>query len=153
MFYLIETKNQLDKLTDKLNVSLTRYLEFIQGNDNTHPALAEIIAVYLEIDGEDFKNCRRDVREQGTHLYDSDGKRLSIKERYSARHFSLDKVFKSVNMTDVNEVEVPWFYDITTWQGYKKFLASDRTLVKPEEIKYNEWNQISWLGSGGESGD
>jgi len=104
-------------------------------------------------DGEDFKNCRRDVREQGTHLYDSDGKRLSIKERYSARHFSLDKVFKSVNMTDVNEVEVPWFYDITTWQGYKKFLASDRTLVKPEEIKYNEWNQISWLGSGGESGD
>ena len=54
MFYLIETKNQLDKLTDKLNASLTRYLEFIQGNDNTHPALAEIIAVYLEIDGEDF---------------------------------------------------------------------------------------------------
>ena len=54
MFYLIETKNQLDKLTDKLNASLTRYLEFIQGNDNTHPALAEIIAIYLEIDGEDF---------------------------------------------------------------------------------------------------
>jgi len=54
MFYLIETKNQLDKLTDKLNASLTRYLEFIQGNDNTHPALAEIIAVYLEVDGEDF---------------------------------------------------------------------------------------------------
>ena len=54
MFYLIETKNQLEKLTDKLNASLTRYLEFIQGNDNTHPALAEIIAVYLEVDGEDF---------------------------------------------------------------------------------------------------
>jgi len=54
MFYLIETKNQLDKLTDKLNASLTRYLEFIQGNDNTHPALAEIIAIYLDIDNEDF---------------------------------------------------------------------------------------------------
>ena len=49
MFYLIETKNQLEKLTDKLNASLIRYLEFIQGNDNTHPALAEIIAVYLNI--------------------------------------------------------------------------------------------------------
>ena len=54
MFYLIETKNQLEKLTDKLNASLTRYLEVIQVNDNTHPALAEIIAIYLEVDGEDF---------------------------------------------------------------------------------------------------
>ena len=54
MFYLIETKNQLKQLESNLSSSLTRYLEFIQGNDNTHPALAEIIAVYLEVDGEDF---------------------------------------------------------------------------------------------------
>jgi len=54
MFYLIETKNQLNQLELKLSSSLTRYLEFIQGNDNTHPALAEIIAVYLDVDGEDF---------------------------------------------------------------------------------------------------
>ncbi len=49
MFYLIETKNQLNKLKDKLSASESPYLEFIQGNDNTHPALAEIIAVYLNI--------------------------------------------------------------------------------------------------------
>ena len=49
MFYLIETKNQLTKLIDKLSVSDSPYLEFIQGNDNTHPALAEIIAIYLNI--------------------------------------------------------------------------------------------------------
>ena len=54
MFYLIETKNQLNQLELKLSSSLSRYLEFIQGNDNTHPALAEIIAVYLDVDGEDF---------------------------------------------------------------------------------------------------
>ena len=54
MFYLIETKNQLNQLELKLSSSLSRYLEFIQGNDNTHPALAEIIAIYLEVDGEDF---------------------------------------------------------------------------------------------------
>ncbi len=54
MFYLIETKNQLNQLESNLSSSLTRYLEFIQGNDNTHPALAEIIAIYLEVDGEDF---------------------------------------------------------------------------------------------------
>ena len=54
MFYLIETKNQLKQLESNLSSSLIRYLEFIQGNDNTHPALAEIIAIYLEVDGEDF---------------------------------------------------------------------------------------------------
>jgi len=54
MFYLIETKNQLNKLTLKLSASLSCYIEFIQGNDNTHPALAEIIAIYLNVDGEDF---------------------------------------------------------------------------------------------------
>ena len=54
MFYLVETSNQLEKLINKLNISSTRYLEFIQGNDNTHPALAEIIAIYLKIDDEDF---------------------------------------------------------------------------------------------------
>ncbi len=55
MFYLIETKDQLNKL--KLNLRLcitsgfedTMYIEFIQGNDNTHPALAEIIAVYINV--------------------------------------------------------------------------------------------------------
>ena len=47
MFYLIETKNQLNKLIDKLSVSESPYLEFIQGNDNTHPALAEIIAILV----------------------------------------------------------------------------------------------------------
>ena len=48
MFYLIETKTQLDKL--KLKFNNTMYLEFIQGNDNTHPLLSEIIALYLNID-------------------------------------------------------------------------------------------------------
>ena len=47
MFYLIETKDQLDKLKSKFEP--TMYLEFIQGNDNTHPILAEIIAIYLNI--------------------------------------------------------------------------------------------------------
>ena len=54
MFYLIETKNQLKKLELRLSASLTRYLEFIQGNDNTHPALAEIIAIYLNINFQSY---------------------------------------------------------------------------------------------------
>ena len=54
MFYLIETKNQLKKLESRLSSSLTRYIDFIYGNDNTHPALAEIIAVYLNLNKESY---------------------------------------------------------------------------------------------------
>ena len=52
MFYLIETKDQLSTLKEKFND--TMYLEFIQGNDNTHPLLAEIIAVYINIDNKGY---------------------------------------------------------------------------------------------------
>ena len=47
MFYLIETEDQLKKLESKLLSDRPLYLEYIQGNDNTHPALTEIIAIYL----------------------------------------------------------------------------------------------------------
>ena len=49
MFYLIETKDHLSKLKEKLPFNQYTYLEYIQGNDNTHPALAEIIAIYLNV--------------------------------------------------------------------------------------------------------
>jgi hypothetical protein len=54
MFYLIETKNQLNQLKEELSSSDMPYLEFIQGNDNTHPALAEIIAIYLNVNKESY---------------------------------------------------------------------------------------------------
>ena len=55
MFYLIETKDQLNSLKQKFNDSM--YLEFIQGNDNTHPALAEVIAVYLNVEDKINSSC------------------------------------------------------------------------------------------------
>ena len=96
--------------------------------------------------GEDFKSCRKEVRDASTHLFNSDGDRLSIKERYSARHFSLDKVFNSVNIEHANSVEVPWFYDVSSWTGYTDFISSGESLTRPKGMKYNEWNEIDWLG-------
>ena len=45
MFYLIETEDKLKKLESKLLSDRPLYLEYIQDNDNTHPALTEIIAI------------------------------------------------------------------------------------------------------------
>lgn len=96
-------------------------------------------------DAEDFKKCRAHVRAESTSLYDSDGNRLSMKERYSARHFPLDKVFENVIIGEnTKQVEVPWFFDISTWCGYKDYIGSGKTLDKLKEMKYNEWNEIDW---------
>ena len=54
MFYLIETKNQLIQLEKELLSSDLPYIDFIYGNDNTHPALAEIIAIYLNLNKESY---------------------------------------------------------------------------------------------------
>ena len=45
MFYLIETDTQFKILQNKIAKSC--YIDYIYGNDNTHPALAKIIAIYI----------------------------------------------------------------------------------------------------------
>ena len=45
MFYLIETDTQFKILQNKIAKSC--YIDYIYGNDNIHPALAKIIAVYI----------------------------------------------------------------------------------------------------------
>ena len=54
MFYLIETKDQLEKLKEKIPFNQYTYLEYIQGNANTHPALAEVIAIYLNVENKGY---------------------------------------------------------------------------------------------------
>jgi len=41
-------------------------------------------------------------------------------------------------------MNVPWYYDISSWEGLKKWLSSDFKLDKPRAtmLSYNEWNPI-----------
>ena len=45
MFYLIETDIQFNILQNIIAKSC--YIDYIYGNDNIHPALAQIIAIYI----------------------------------------------------------------------------------------------------------
>ena len=72
---------------------------------------------------------------------------MPIEERWSGRHFSLDKVFRSVIIEeDIERVETDWYFDIDSWDGYCEFLSShQRELVnRPYKklLKYNEFNPI-----------
>ena len=72
--------------------------------------------------------------------------KLPKEERWSARYFSLDKIFKPVIIYKENKVEVPWYYNIDSWDGYCNYLGSEeRKLVErphPIFMKYHEWNEI-----------
>jgi len=100
---------------------------------------------------EDFLNFRREIR-KGTGLYSSENlrdgkyptKRLPVDQRYSARFFDLERVFKHVIVDEVREV--PWYHSVDNWNGYCDFIGSqDREkLERPPShiLNYREWNLI-----------
>ena len=104
-------------------------------------------------DKDDFVKCRRQIRE-GTGEYTSeileDGlyprNKLPLEERWSARHFSLDKIFQYVIIDKENQVEVPNYYNISSWDNYCTFLSSEyrKDIIKPPALimSYHEWNEI-----------
>ena len=95
-------------------------------------------------DAEDFKACRRVIRKEGTHMRDPEGEKLPLQERYSAKNFSLDTVFKAAIIE--GEIEIDWYHDIGSWNGYHNFMASpeSKTMERPDKMQYREWNPIGY---------
>jgi len=103
-------------------------------------------------DADDFKACYKVIREEGTGEYDGykpknpNAKRLSKEERWSARFFSLDKIFNPVKIEDVNLLELSWYYNIDNWDNLRAFLAAEESgkIKRPHKklLGYHEWNPI-----------
>tara|TARA_Y100001973_G_scaffold72927_1_gene106388 strand:+ start:176 stop:1060 length:885 start_codon:yes stop_codon:yes gene_type:complete len=90
--------------------------------------------------GEDFKKCRRFVNKKTTREFLPPGpdqqypsERLPLEERWSARYFELKDVFKEIDETNANKMDLDWYYDISNWSGYRNFLASDFSIETPNE--------------------
>jgi hypothetical protein len=47
--------------------------------------------------------------------------------KYSSRFFNLEKVFSHLPEADEVIKEVPWYYSMDTWEGYKEFMQSEHT--------------------------
>ena len=99
-------------------------------------------------DADDFKQARRIIRKEGTGefpAYDSP-KRIPLEKRWSARFFELDKIFRDVIMGGANVLEVPWYHNISNWNGLRRFLGSEEsaTFKRPDKtlMGYHEWNPI-----------
>ncbi len=95
--------------------------------------------------GEDFKKCRAYVRkESSSSMYYPNGRRIPFTQGYQARFYPLEKVFHLYDDSTSIKLDTPWFYDISTWQGYRNYLASDKELIRPDEVKYHQWNNIDY---------
>ena len=87
--------------------------------------------------GEDFKLCRRSVNKKTTREYlpPSPGQlpteKRPLNERWSARFFDLPTVFQKLSLTKALTHEIDWFYDITSWDQYRSYMASDNRVEVP----------------------
>ena len=90
---------------------------------------------------------------KATGLYDPDGprrdgkyptQRLPRKEQYSGRYFKLADIFGTIE--PAMSVEMEWFYDISSWEGFCKYIGSeDRKKMKrpkTDMLKYRTWNKV-----------
>jgi hypothetical protein len=98
------------------------------------------LPISFTMTGEDFKLCRRTVNQKTTREYlpPSPGQqypsqKLPLQDRWSARYFTLEDVFEAVDDKNAHKVELDWYYDISSWSGYRNFLSSDYIINTPEE--------------------
>lgn len=90
--------------------------------------------------GEDFKKCRRSVNKKTTKEFLPPGtgqqypsEKLPLEKRWSARYFDFKDVFGEIGEEKATKVDLDWYYDISSWRGYRNFLASNFSIETPPE--------------------
>jgi hypothetical protein len=89
------------------------------------------------MNGDDYIQCRRHVNQLTTKEFinpppgELPSERLPLEERWSARSFDLTTIFEKVNETGAHKQQTEWFYDLSTWEGYREFLGSENYVKKP----------------------
>jgi hypothetical protein len=88
--------------------------------------------------GDDFIKCRRNVNKKTTREFlpplqneKYPTQRLPLSQRWSARFFSLYDIFEPLAATDNRNLELDWYYDVSSWQGYVDYIKSENLVKKP----------------------
>jgi len=108
---------------------------FVTHNNQT---VKDNLPLSFTMTGEDFIQCRRNVNKLTTREYlpPAEGEkfpsqRLPLEQRWSAKHFEFQTVFEKVDQTNHSQMEVEWFYNLSSWENYRAFLGSDNIIKKP----------------------
>ena len=102
-------------------------------------------------DADGFFRYRDSVRREGTgvRVPGQQGiptENLPLEKRWSARFFSLDKVFKSAKIEEAIKIELPWYKKIDSWETFCAYAGSPESekIFRPAKciLSYGEWNPI-----------
>lgn len=72
-------------------------------------------------DGNDYKKCRDIVKKKNIEDWEKRRER-------DAREFTLQEIFEPLDTANSSVVELPWFYDISSWANYCKYTSSEQAL-------------------------
>ena len=98
---------------------------------------------------EEFKKTRRHLRQESTGAYKPNPEgglpteKLPLEERFSARFFSLDKVFEVLDNSDAEVVDIKDYYNIDSWEGLRSYLGSGHRIYRQDSLlEGKEFNKI-----------
>lgn len=95
---------------------------------------------------EDLKRYNADFksRDQGAWMGTTvkDLKRRPIEERNTAVKLTLDEVFRSATLEEAVVQDLPNAFNISTWEGYAKYMASNKFYKMPKKVRYFRFNKM-----------
>lgn len=108
-------------LSTKTNVIYTHQEKSVK--DNLH--------LPFTFNANDYFNCRDILK----------SKQIEVWNKTSLREFDIGTVFKGLDYTDSTMIELSWFHDISSWEGYKKYIASEQSNLYTKPINLFKGNK------------
>jgi len=93
------------------------------------------LPISFTFDAEDYKKCRDLIKKRKFDDWYLNGESTNDnKKNNDSKFYSLKEIFSALDLNDSKIIELPWYYDIMTWDGYKKFLSSDHARLTKNNI-------------------
>jgi len=108
---------------------------FLTYDDKT---VKDNLPLSFTLTGEDCIKCRRMINKTTTREYlpplegeKYPSRKLPLDQRWSARKFDFSQVFRALDTKSATKIKLDWFYDLSSWEEYRKFLGSEHQIEKP----------------------
>jgi hypothetical protein len=82
-------------------------------------------------DAQDFFRCRDIVKHKQAEEWGNK----------SARFYDLATVFKGLDTDASQMIELPWFHDISSWEGYRNYLSSEQSKLYTKPVTLFKGNR------------
>lgn len=114
---------------NKINFKLAKKI-ILSYNGKT---IKDGIHTSFTFDAEDFKKCRDNIKDLNIKSWSGDKDNIYASHYKKLRQLSLEQIFSPLDFSNSEKLEIPWFYDISSWEGYTNYISSNIKLESPRE--------------------